>query len=153
MGSYQRRNTKRKQSVKRQLVLDAWAMLAFMQGEEPAASRVKHLLEDAQEGLLELFICIINLGEVFYRIGRKEGREQSRETLAEIRLLPLTVVSATDDLVMTAGDLKMDYAISYAAAFAAALAEKLNAAVVTGDPQFRQLEDRIPLEELVRASH
>jgi hypothetical protein len=47
--------------VKRRLVLDAWAMLAFIQGEEPAASRVKQLLEDAREGLLELFICIINL--------------------------------------------------------------------------------------------
>ena len=101
---------------------------------------------------MELFICIINLGEVFYSIGRKEGRDQGRETLAEIRLLPLNVVSATDDLVMAAANLKMDYAISYADAFAAALAEQLNATVATGDPEFRQLDGRIRLEELVRAS-
>ena len=138
--------------MKPRFVLDAWAMLAFIQGEEPAASRVRQLLQDAQERLLELFICIINLGEVFYSIGRKEGRDQSQETLAEVRLLPLTIVSATDDLVMRAADLKMDYAISYADAFAAALAEKLNAVVATGDPEFKQLEGRIRLEELVRAS-
>lgn len=138
--------------MKPRFVLDAWAMLAFIQGEEPAASRVRQLLQDAQDELLELFICIINLGEVFYSIGRKEGRDQGRETLAEIRLLPLNVVSATDDLVMAAANLKMDYAISYADAFAAALAEQLNATVATGDPEFRQLDGRIRLEELVRAS-
>jgi predicted nucleic acid-binding protein len=138
--------------VKPRFVLDAWAMLAFIQGEEPAASRVRQLLQDAQERLLELFICIINLGEVFYTISRKQGRDQGQETLAEIRLLPLNVVSATDDLVMAAAKLKMDYAISYADAFAAALAEQLNATVATGDPEFRQLDGRIRLEELVRAS-
>lgn len=138
--------------MKRRLVLDAWAVLAFMQAEEPAASRVKRLLQDAQQGLIELFICIINLGEVFYSIGRKEGRDQSRETLAEIRLLPLTVVSATDDLVLAAADIKMDYAVSFADAFAAALAETLGATVVTGDPEFKLLEDRIPIEKLVRTS-
>ena len=138
--------------MKPRFVLDAWAMLAFIQGEEPAASRVRQLLQDAQDELLELFICIINLGEVFYSIGRKEGRDQGRETLAEIRLLPLNVVSATDDLVMAAANLKMDYAISCADAFAAALAEQLNATVATGDPEFRQLDGRIRLEELVRAS-
>lgn len=29
-------------------VLDAWALLAFLQGEEPAASRVKSLLQEAR---------------------------------------------------------------------------------------------------------
>jgi ribonuclease VapC len=137
--------------VKRRFVLDAWAVLAFIQGEEPAASRVKRLLEDAREGNSELSISIVNLGEVFYIIGRQEGRDQSRDTLAQIRHLPLTVASATDDLVMAAAELKIEYTISYADAFAAALAEKLEAVVVTGDPEFKELEGRIPMERLVRA--
>ena len=51
-------------------VLDAWAVLALLQGEEPAASRVKTLLNAAREGAVELFISILNLGEVIYRIGK-----------------------------------------------------------------------------------
>jgi predicted nucleic acid-binding protein len=138
--------------VKRRLVLDAWAILALIQGEELAASQVKSLLQDAQEGHSDLFISIINLGEVYYRIGRSTSKDQAQETLTEIRLLPLTVVSVTDDAVLAAAELKMSYALSYADAFAGALSEELGAALVTGDPEFRQLEGRIPLERLVRAS-
>lgn len=45
----------------RRFVLDAWAVLALLQGEEPAAGHVKNLLEQAQTGQVELFISIIDL--------------------------------------------------------------------------------------------
>jgi predicted nucleic acid-binding protein len=48
-------------------VLDAWAMLALLQGEKPAASRVKALLAAAGLGEAELCMSIINQGQVVYR--------------------------------------------------------------------------------------
>jgi len=136
--------------MKKRFVLDAWAILAFLQKEEPAASRVKLLLEQAAEGEIELFVSIINLGEVCYRIGRLRGEKESQETLADIRRLPLTVLTADDESVFAAARFKMFYTISYADAFAAAAAEELDAALVTGDLELVQMAGQIQIEKLER---
>lgn len=136
--------------MKGRFVLDAWAVLALLQKEEPAASRVKRLLEDAQESNIELFISIINLGEVIYRIGKVKGENEAQGTLDEIRRLPLTVLPATEEAVFAAVGFKMRYAISYADAFAVATAEDLGAVLVTGAPELVQLGNRIQIERLER---
>ena len=136
--------------MKPRFVLDAWAVLALLQKEEPAASRVKQLLEETGKGDVELFISVINLGEVYYCIGKAKGESEARETLDDIRRLTLTVVPVTDEAVFNAARLKMSYAISYADAFAAAAAEELDAVLVSGDPGLEQLEDRLRLEKLER---
>lgn len=132
------------------LVLDAWAVLAFLQKEEPAASRVKQLLTSAEENNIQLFISIINLGEVIYRIGKVKGEAQAQETLDTIYLLPLQIISADDENVFAAVRFKMKYPISYADAFAAALSERLAAILVTGDPELLSLKHQIQLEPLER---
>jgi predicted nucleic acid-binding protein len=136
--------------MKGRFVLDAWTVLALLQKEEPAALRVKRLLEDAEESNIELFISIINLGEVIYRIGKIKGENEAQETLDEIRRLSLTVVPATEEAVFAAVGFKMRYAISYADAFAVATAEDLDAVLVTGDPELEQLGNRIRIERLER---
>ena len=136
--------------MKKRFVLDAWAVLALLQKEEPAASWLKDLLAEAEEGTVELFISIINLGEVLYRIGKVKGETEARETLEEIRRLSLTVVPATGEAVFAAARFKMRDVLSYADAFAAATAEDLDAVLVTGDPELEHLEDRIRMEKLER---
>ena len=136
--------------MKPRFVLDVWAVLAFLQKEEPAASRVKELLELALNGEAEVSISIINLGEVVYRVGKVKGEAQARQTLDQIQRLPLTIVSAGDEAVFSAVDLKMRHAISYADAFAAATAEQQDAILVTGDPELTQLAHEIDIEELKR---
>lgn len=136
--------------MKQRFVLDAWALLALLQGEEPAAARVSQLLQNAQEGAVELFISVINLGEVVYRIGRVKGEAEARETLDQIRQSPLVVVPATEEAVLAAAGLKMHYSISYADAFAAATADQLSGILVTGDPELEQLANRIRIEKLER---
>ena len=136
--------------MRQRFVLDAWAVLAFLQKEEPAASRVKRLLEDAERNSIELFVSIINLGEVMYLVGRRKGEEEAWSTLDDIRRLPLTVVPATEKAVFSAARLKMRYPISYADAFAAATAEALDAILVTGDPELAQLGNHIQIERLER---
>lgn len=133
--------------MKTRFVLDAWALLAFLQKEEPAASRVKQLLEQAEKGNVELFISIINLGEVAYRVGKIKGESEAKETLDQMRRLAMTVVPATEEAVLAAARFKMHYAISYADAFAAATAKELEAVLVTRDPELVQL-DQIRIERL-----
>ena len=134
-----------------QYVFDAWALLAMLQGEEPAAARVKQLLLEGERQQISLLLSIVNLGEVYYRVGKRSNRAEAIDTLEMIRRLALTIVPAHEELVLAAADLKMAYAISYADAFAAALAARTDAILVSGDPEFDQLQGRVQLEKLHRA--
>jgi len=136
--------------VSEQYVLDAWALLAMLQGEEPAASRVGQLLRAGEREEATLLLSMINLGEVYYRTGRRINRAAAATALEEIRRLSLTVVPVSDELVLCAANFKVEYAISYADAFAAALADDTGATLVSGDPDFDQLQGRIKVEKLHR---
>lgn len=136
---------------RRNLILDAWALLALLQREEPAASKVKSLVQQAQEERnLDLFVSVINLGEVYYHVGRKEGAIVAQETLEELRNLGFTILSATDRRVFQAAELKHQYAISYADAFAVAAADEQKGILVTGDPELIQLDGVIQVDALTR---
>jgi predicted nucleic acid-binding protein len=132
------------------LVLDAWALLAFIQGEEPAASRVMQLIGQAEQKRVLLVMSWINLGEVYYNIGRQKGRDEARETLDEILLLPIGLHNVKKRDVLAAAENKMNFAMSYADAFAVALTQSLNATIVTGDPEIIGLDDAIRVEKLER---
>lgn len=132
-------------------VLDAWALLALLQAEEPAASRVKELLLDGEQGRVTLLLSVVNLGEVYYHVGRHAGRVAALGAVEDIRRLTVSIVPVSDELVFAAADFKMAYAVSYADAFAAALADRVNATLVSGDPDFDLLQGRIKLEKLHRA--
>ena len=136
--------------MKPRFVLDAWAVLALLQREEPAASRVRQLLKEAERDDLELFMSIINLGEVIYRVGKVKGEQEAMETADTIRRLSLTITQATEQAVFAAARFKMRYAISYADAFAAATTQDLDAILVTGDPELAHVERHINVEMLER---
>jgi uncharacterized protein len=138
--------------MSKRFALDAWAILAFLQSEEPAATRVRELLSAAEHGRSpELFLSIVNLGEVYYIVGRVKGRQEADETISDLRRLPLTIVPASDDSVLAAAGFKMRHRISYADAFAAATAAAMDAMLVTGDPELLALKEVLSLEELIRA--
>jgi predicted nucleic acid-binding protein len=143
------KNTNKRSSVTEQYVLDSWALLAMMQGEEPAASRVGQLLRAGERQEATLLLSMINLGEVYHRTGRRTDRAAAASALRDIRRLALTI-EPVSDLVLAAADFKMEYAISYADAFAAALADRDGAILVSGDPDFDALEGRIRIEKLHR---
>jgi predicted nucleic acid-binding protein len=132
-------------------VVDSWALLAYLQGEEPAASRVREVIENAQEGIAHLFISIINLGEVYYRVGKVRNAKEAESVLADLRLLPMEILSADDDIVLSAARLKMNYTISYADAFAAVTAIQKNAILLTGDPELIGMKKIVSIEKLVRS--
>jgi len=133
-----------------EFILDAWAILALLQSEEPAAGQVKQLLEEVQTGQITLYISMINLGEVFYRVGKVKGESEARQTLSQIGSLNLNVIPATDEQVLAAATLKIKHPISYADAFAAAAAIELEATLVTGDPELVALQNILKIRPLFR---
>jgi ribonuclease VapC len=100
-------------------------------------------LRVAQRGECRLLLHQINLGEVVYRIGKVHGWTVAERKRGEIGLLPIEVVKFSDTLFWDAVRLKTAYRISYADAFAAALAIAHGATLLTADPEFEALGDRI----------
>ncbi len=47
------------------LVLDAWAVMVWLKGQQPAADRMRALLEAADRRECRLTMNIVNVGEVF----------------------------------------------------------------------------------------
>ena len=130
-------------------VLDSFAALAYLEGEL-SADRVRVILQDAHAGLCKVFMSLINLGEVLYITEREQGLTKAHAALAAIEQLPIKILPATQQAVFAAAHIKAQYRVSYADAFVIAAAQEHGAAVVTGDPEFRQAQDCVRLEWLVK---
>ena len=120
-------------------VFDAYAVFSFLL-RNPGGERVRELLYQARYGQCDLYISYINLGEVAYWIEREEGEERMRLVLTRLLQLPLIPQEATWPRILAAAHVKAHHPISYADAFAVALAREMEAAVVTGDPEFERVE-------------
>lgn len=143
----------------RALVLDSWAVIAWLQGEpqgkvvrdligwlegdEETKGRVKRLMGKKVEEL-RVIINVINLGEIFYILGRRKGEQEAKSTIDELRVTGIEVLPVTDTLVFDAASLKIRHASAYADAFAVATTRAENATLVTGDPELKDLEE-VPL--------
>jgi predicted nucleic acid-binding protein len=120
--------------------LDSWAILRWLEGEEPAASRVDRSLETRP------VMSWINLGEVFYVVHRATGADRARSVVGDLRhrlLLDLP----TEARVLQAASIKATHPLAYADAFALATAMAHDASLLTGDPEI--LDDGDPTWPLV----
>lgn len=130
-------------------MLDSYAILSLLQNE-PGADKVSELLEKASNAETKLYMNWLNVGEVYYQIIRRESKKIADETLTELRLLPITFVSVTDELVLSAAEMKAKYSIAFADCFVIATAKEKKAIIVTGDPEFEQVENEVKVEWLER---
>jgi len=131
------------------VVLDAYALVAFIE-DEPGAAEVEELLTRAGSDEFHLLISAVNLGEAWYAIARAYGPTAADERIASLLDLGLAVVSADWDLARAAADFKRHGGISFADCFAAALGMRHDAPVVTGDPEFERIGDRVKVRWLPR---
>jgi predicted nucleic acid-binding protein len=120
-------------------VLDSYSLLAYFQGE-PSALKVKEILRLAQNKHAAVFLSLINLGEIIYMIGRKQGWDNAVEIQKKVLMLPIQMGEVTMERVLSAARVKAICPISYADAFAVALAQEMHATVITGDQEFRRVE-------------
>jgi predicted nucleic acid-binding protein len=125
-------------------VLDSYALLAFLE-DEPGADQVHDLLVQAEKSDEKLLMSVVNLGEVWYSIARGYSEDTAEAKLREILEMAIEVVDADWNLTRQAAAFKVKGKIAYADCFAAALASQRKAQLVTGDPEFRLLEDRVEI--------
>ena len=128
-------------------ILDAFALMAFFH-DERGAETVENLIHDAEQGKVKLVICLINMGEIWYSISRKTSPESADHFIQEIQSMAIETIDPDWALTRQAAIYKAKGNISYADCFAAALAKLHGAALVTGDKEFKQLENEITIEWL-----
>lgn len=122
--------------MKTKKVLDAYALLSYLEGEKGQAVVKDLLASDA----MELLMNAVNIGEVFYIVARGRGLRDAEYFLAAILpSLPITVIDNAFEDVIAAARLKAAHAISLADCFAAATAIREKAALVTGDREFEKI--------------
>lgn len=126
-------------------VFDSHALLAFFQGE-PDAETVEKILRQSHAESSNVFIPLINLGEIIYLAKRRFGDEKKIELLSRIYQLGFKIIPVSDALVFQAAELKAQYALSYADCFALACAINHSAVLVTGDPEFKSVEHLVSIK-------
>lgn len=117
-------------------VLDAWALLAYLEEESPAADRLEALLDQADRGEIQLFMNMVNVGEVYYRLAKSQSESRARAFWEDFQTTQVKIVPAPNDLILEAARWKGRYPISYGDAFALATALREGASLVTGDADF-----------------
>ncbi|GAB4286332.1 MAG: type II toxin-antitoxin system VapC family toxin [Ignavibacteriaceae bacterium] len=131
----------------KKFVLDSYSLLAYAE-KEKGVDEVGEILKKALDDKAELFLCVINWGEMYYIALRESGKERAELYKNTFARYPITIVEANKELTLQAAEFKAYYKISYADAFAAALAKMRKAQLVTGDKEFKVLEGEIKINWL-----
>ncbi|MBX9812906.1 MAG: type II toxin-antitoxin system VapC family toxin [Burkholderiales bacterium] len=126
----------------RALVLDSWAVLAYL-GGEASGQEVADLITSAHENRTPMYMSIINAGEVWYILAREISEAQADAALADLTGLGIEMIDANWQLTRMAGTFKARHRMSYADCFAAALAKERKAELATGDREFKQIEGEV----------
>ena len=120
-------------------IFDSHALLKFFQ-KEKGYEKVVHLLEEIKKAGATKYINAVNLGEIIYSTKREFGDQKKLEVLANIERLNFTILTVSNSLIFQAAEYKAQYRISYADCFILASAIEHKAIIVTGDPEFKNVE-------------
>jgi predicted nucleic acid-binding protein len=129
------------------VVLDSWALLAYLDGEA-AAQHVRQVLRTARRKQAVVLLSLIAYGECLHVIEREQGLQRAQRAIGIIDQLPLHVAPVDRPLVFEAAHVKARYPLSYADAFSVALARRTHGRVMTGDPEFKAVEPEIAIHWL-----
>jgi uncharacterized protein len=131
--------------VDKAYVFDSYALLAHFE-DEAGGEHVRKILRAASAGKTQIFLSVVNAGELYYTTLREQGREKAEEVLFLLQQLPIDIVNADLEMTIEAAKLKGAHPVAYADCFAAALGIQKSAKVVTGDPEFRKFENILSIE-------
>jgi len=123
-------------------VLDSYSLISYFEGEAGKDTMIE-VFRAARDSGDPLLLSVVNWGEVFYITLREADRDRADQIAQLISTLPISVISADLEQARQAAEFKAARKMSYADCFAAALAKLRKAELVTGDKEFKQLEDEV----------
>ena len=133
--------------MKKPRLLDSHAALVYLKREK-GYEKVKGALSAAEKSNVPLLMSEMNIGEVCYIVLRSRLATDVEDFLSLFLSLPIERVQVDFDLIIQASKIKSKYPVSYADAFAAATAIRKDAAIITGDPEFKALTNLVQIDWL-----
>lgn len=121
--------------------LDSWAVLAWLDGEQPAHDRIEQLIGGRP------LMSWVNAVEVYDRVERDHGRSEADDVLAGLRKAFELDLPGTALMVETAR-LKASTPIALGDCFAIVTAAARNATLLTGDHEILDREQPCAVEDL-----
>ncbi len=125
-------------------VLDAHGLLVFLE-KEACYEKVEQSFVTAIEKDRYLLMTSVNFGEVYYIVLRECGQDKANEIEKIIRTLPVEIVDVDMQIAREAARFKATRKMSYADCFAAALAKFHKGEIITGDKEFKTVENEIKI--------
>ncbi|MFQ6081937.1 MAG: type II toxin-antitoxin system VapC family toxin [Candidatus Aminicenantia bacterium] len=128
--------------IQKEYVFDSFAFITLVE-KEKEFEKVLEILKKAEKKETSVYLSKINEGEIYYLIYKNRGASYAEKLRNDFKAgeFPIEIVSSSDRRVEEASEIKAMYPISYSDAFAAQLAFEKNAVLVTGDPEFKALEE------------
>jgi ribonuclease VapC len=127
------------------IVLDSWSVIAYLE-DEPSGQQVADLIAGAHEEGIPIYMTVVNAGEVWYIIAREISEKEANSSIKELRELRIQFVDVDWELTQEAARFKSKNKMSYADCYAAALAKSRNADLITGDSEFKAVEDQVKIQ-------
>jgi predicted nucleic acid-binding protein len=124
--------------------LDSWAVLAWLDGDEPAAAAVQDAFDTQRP-----WMSWLNVGEVAYLLERRHGTEEAAHVVRRLRAA-VALDDVTPERVLAAARIKAVHPIAFADCFAAATALARDATLYTGDPELVDREIGCSVRDLRR---
>ncbi len=126
-------------------VLDSWAVVAYFE-DEPAGGQIADLIASAHEEGIPVFMSIVNVGEVWYITAREISAEDADTMVKEMRDLRIQFEDVDWEITLEAARFKSKQKMSYADCYATALAKIKGANLITGDIEFKAVEDQVKIQ-------
>jgi ribonuclease VapC len=135
--------------VSEKLVLDSFALVSLYH-REPGWQVVQRALYEQEKARTRAILNWINWGEFFYIVKRRVSPDKTVEALRLLEQLPIELFPVDQTLVRAAAEIKSGHAVSYADAFCIATAQRLDATVLTGDPEFDSVDRLVKIRWLTK---
>lgn len=123
-------------------VLDSYSLIAYIEGEKGKDTMIE-IFRSARDSGRPCLLSVVNWGEVYYITLREAGQPRADQVAHLISTLPIQIIEADLELAKQAAIFKANKKMSYADCFAAALAKHRRVELVTGDKEFRQVEEEL----------
>lgn len=127
-------------AVKNLFALDTSALLA-LRGDEPGASRVAALLQQATRKQCRLLVSFMTRMEVLYLIWRDEGEPAARDALRLLDSFAIEWITCEPQILEASAYVKSQGGLSVADSWIAGTAIRHQATLVHKDPEFEKFKE------------
>lgn len=128
----------------RAIVLDSWALIAYLEGVD-AAEKVADIIADAHDEDVPLFMCVINAAELWTILAGEVSESDANRGIHELRQLGVEFVDADWTLAHEAARLRAKYKMSLPDCFAAALTQQKRGLLITGNRAFAKMGEDLSI--------